>query len=169
MCRRKSDIENNIVNNIFKLWRHVEDILVLLFLLQLNSEALMLAKFLEMHSKKIYGFIKLISVILISPSNFLFYPFLPITMEKIHSEKFDPVSSDSWWSLRGLIKRICYFAAFFGQLNQKLWKCRVSNKFKTLRVEGNATNSEIMVFNFSHLGKYWFLRDFNMCKWPSLC
>lgn len=57
-------------------------ILDLLLLIKLKSEELMfLAKFLEMHSKN-SDFIKLILVILIFLSNFLFHLFLPITMEK---------------------------------------------------------------------------------------
>lgn len=82
MDGRKSSVENNIVNNTFKLGRHVKNILDPLFPIKLKSEeSMLLAKFLEIHSKN-YGFIKLILVILLSLSNFLFYPFLPITMEK---------------------------------------------------------------------------------------
>lgn len=128
----------------------MKNILDLLFLIKLKSgeELMFLAKFLEMHSKN-YGFIKLNLVILIFPFNFLFHPFLPKTMGKCTLREI-------WLCFERLImepnrtyKKDLFFQCIFGQLNRKLCKCRVSNKFKTLRAGGNATNSEILAFSLA--------------------
>ena len=139
-------------------------ILDLLFLIKLKSEELtFLAKFLKMHSKN-YGFIKLILVIFIFPSNFLFNPFLPKTMEKCTLREiwlcFERLIMES----NGTYKKDLFFQCIFGQLNRKLCKCRVSNKFKTLKAEGNATNSEILAFNLA-FGEILIFRRLNVCKW----
>lgn len=98
---RKSDVENNTVNNTFKLRRPGEGYTKSILSYKIGEWTTDASgKFLEMH------FVKLILSILISLSNFLFYLCLPITMKNTLSGKFDYDTSDSWWSLRGLIKKI---------------------------------------------------------------
>lgn len=58
----------------------------------------------------------------------------------------------------------CFFFFFFFATEPKALKMQSKQPIQTMRAEGNATNSEIMVFNFLYLGKYGFSGDFNMCK-----
>lgn len=74
---RKSDVENNTVNNTFKLRRPGEGYTKSILSYKIGEWTTDASgKFLEMH------FVKLILSILISLSNFLFYLCLPITMKK---------------------------------------------------------------------------------------
>lgn len=117
--------------------------------------------------KYIYGFIKLILVILISLSNFLFYLFLSITMKKkILSGEIRFCYKWLMMEPKGTYKKDLFFQClFFLATEPKALKMQSEQQIQTMRAEGNATNSEIMVFNFLYLGKYGFSGDFNMYKW----
>lgn len=99
---------------------------------------------------------------LIFPFNFLFHPFLPKTMGKCTLREIWLCFERLIMEPNGTYKKDLFFQCIFGHWT-KLCKCRVSNKFKTLRAEGNATSSEILAFSlaFGEILILW--RLFNVC------
>lgn len=47
-----------------------------------------------------------------------------------------------------------FFSMHFLATESKALKMQSEQQIQTMRAEGNATNSEIMVFDFLHLAKY---------------
>lgn len=123
---------------------------------------MLLAKFLEMCSNTLW-FIKLILVILISPSNFLFYPFLPTTMEKYSLREI-------WFCFKWLMiepkgpyKKDLLFQCIFLATEPKALKTQSEQKIQNYVSWRECHQLRNYGFQFLAFGEILIFRRLSMC------